>query len=186
VTERLINDEVRDDVLRLFEAARDGGGTPYEADRFLAYLTVPAAKSGRNVADTFAGRRRLVRFLHAVQLELGVCFTNEEWDRGLGLDAFVVLVAGKRLKPEHALRFAKQRLREARAHLVAEPVKFALFAAPLLVGAALASNVAIRLLLAVFWAAIPAGIAMVTTREYRYAQQLVARLEAKGSKTRRV
>src|SRR5262245_49397578 len=101
----------------------------------MAFLTSPAPSAGRRVADTFAGRRRLVGFLETVQLECGVCFSNDDWDRGIGLDEFVQLVDRKAAKPGYALRLARDRLRSARARLVDSPIKFGLLSLPLLIPA---------------------------------------------------
>jgi hypothetical protein len=66
-------------VLRLYEQARADSTQPFDPERFLAFLTHPPASKGRRVADTFAGRRRLVRFFESVQFEFGICFTSGDW-----------------------------------------------------------------------------------------------------------
>jgi hypothetical protein len=105
-----------------------------------------------------------------MQLELGVCFTNEDWERGLGLDEFVSLVAAKVEKPDVALRLAERRVTESRARLVADPVKFAILFAPLLV-AALAFPP-----LAALWLVTPLGVAWLARRDWQYAQRLAGRI----------
>jgi hypothetical protein len=162
--------EIRKRVIRAFEAAREARGGAWEPERFLAFLTRKPAKTGKRVADTFAGRRRFVRFVEAMQLELGVCFTNEDWERGLGLDEFVSLVAAKVEKPDVALRLAERRVTESRARLVADPVKFAILFAPLLV-AALAFPP-----LAALWLVTPLGVAWLARRDWQYAQRLAGRI----------
>lgn len=78
-------DDAGERVLQIFEASRQTPGTPYEPERLLAFLTDPPTDRGRMVRDTFSGRRRFVKFMEALQLELGICFTKEEWDRGYSL-----------------------------------------------------------------------------------------------------
>ena len=167
-------------VLRLFEAARARPGEHYDGDRFLAYLTQPPAPTGRRVADTFEGRRRFVRFMDSVQLELGVCFSNEEWERGFTLNDFMQRLEAKIAKPEAALRLARQRLQQARISLTDEPIKFGLLAIPLLVAAIVLHPIALRILLAALWAAIVGGVLIVNAAGYRYAKKLVRRIGAEA------
>lgn len=143
------------------------------------YLTSPAAASGSRVADTFRGRRRFVRFMEAVQLEFGICFTTEEWERGFRLDDLVRLVGEKMRHPRAAQRLARKRLEEARATLRGDPLKFGIFTAPLLL-AAFASHPVVKVLPVVLWFVIVAVVVSVTRREYRYARELVRRVEPGG------
>jgi hypothetical protein len=168
--------EIRETILRLFEAARQTPGASCEPERFLAHLTTPPASTGRLVADTFAGRRRFVRFMDALQLEMGVCFTNEEWERGFGVDELVRLVEAKRGSPEPQLRLAEKRAREARAALVAEPARIGFLAACLLAVPAVVGNMAIRVPLVLLWLATTGTVALVSARQRRHAQRLVARI----------
>jgi hypothetical protein len=174
---------IEEAVSRHFETARARPGTTYDRDRFLAYLTHTPATKGRRVADTFAGRRRFVRFIELVQLDLGVCFTNAEWERGYSLDDFVSLVDAKVSKPDAAARLARDRVRSARAHLIDAPIKFGIISALLLVAAVFASHTAVRVLLAVMWCAITGGVAHLAWREYTYSRTLLQRIE-RGSNSR--
>jgi hypothetical protein len=172
-------DDIRGTVTRLFEAARKKSGAPYEPERFLAYLTSPPVKSGRQVADTFAGRRRFVRFMHAVELELAICFTLDEWGRGFGLDEFAQLVAARRRK-SGALRLAQNRLREARHELLRVPLVCGILTSPLLVGAVKIDHPA-RILLGLPWIVITGAVTVLAAEEYRFARQLVARIATSSS-----
>lgn len=176
-------ESVRDTIVNLFEAARQTQGAPYEADRFMAFLTTPPVPKGRRVADTFAGRRRYVRFIESVQLSCGLVFNNEEWERGYSLDDFVALVTQKAAKPGPSLRLAEQRLKEANARRVNDPVKFALLASPLLVFVFALSNPIARVVFAGLWATIASGVTVFSIRENRYAAQLVARIKAREPET---
>jgi hypothetical protein len=95
--------DIRDTVTGLFEKARQNKETSFEPERFLGYLTAPPTPHGRRCADTFAGRRRFVRFLDSVQLAFGICFTAEEWDRAYTMDEFLTVVASKASKRGPAL-----------------------------------------------------------------------------------
>jgi hypothetical protein len=169
--------ELRGVILEIFEQARQSPKAPYEPERFLAFLTDPPPKRGRQVADTFAGKRRFVRFMNRVQLELGICFTLEEWERGFGLDELVDLAVAKIAKPSQGLRLAKQRLESARARRASDPVKFGLLTAPFLVGAVFAATWPVRLASALLWTAITGGVATIAIMEVRYTRRLVARIE---------
>lgn len=170
--------EVRDVVLGIFERVRESPAAHYEAERFLAFLTDPPSRSGRRVADTFAGRRRLVRFIHAVQIELGICLTIEEWERGYGLDEFVELATAKIAQPSRGLRLARQRLEEARARQVSDPVKFGILTAPFLLGPALVTPWPVKIGVALLWVAIVVAVTAVVVMDVRYTRRLVQRIEA--------
>jgi len=170
--------EIQDAVLRLFDAARQSPEATFERERFLAYLTSPPASTGRRVADTFAGRRRLVRFMDSVQLEFGICFTNEEWERGLGVAEFTSLVDAKRANPKQAERLAAKRLQDAQRSRTDEPIKFAILAGVLLAVPAAVGGVVVRSLMVLLWIAITVGVVLITGRQYQYARKLVARTAA--------
>jgi hypothetical protein len=52
--------------------------------------------------------------MESVELHFGICFTNEDWERGFSLDQFVEQIEAKVAKPEHSHRLACRRLKEAR------------------------------------------------------------------------
>jgi hypothetical protein len=173
--------DVHERLLSIFEQTRQARGAPFEPQRLLAFLTEPPAPKGRRVADTFAGRRRFMRFMNAVQLETGICFTQEEWDGKFGLDDLTELVTAKAARPDRALHLAKQRLQEARRRRLADPVKFGLLLLPLLVGAALADAPPLRIALALAWIAIVGAVAAFSIWEIRYSMELVSRIAARAS-----
>jgi len=164
-------------VMSLFERAREDPAAAYEPDRFLAFLTTRPPMRGKRVADTFAARRRFVRFMESVQLELGVCFSNEEWDRGFALDEFVALVSAKAAKPQLSLRLARQHLQGAKVRRLDDPIKFGVLALPLLVGAVAVSNVIIQVAAATLWVVIVGGVAWFANGERRYLARLIKRVD---------
>lgn len=170
---------VRDRLLGVFEQVRQSPGAPYAPERLLAFLTEPPALKGNRVADTFAGRRRFVRFMKTLQLQAGICFTLAEWERGFGLDELTELVAGKIRKPDQALRLAKQRLEQARRSLVAEPLKFGLLTFPLLIIAGFADSWGVAIACALAWTGIVGGVALFSISETRYSEELVSRIAAR-------
>jgi hypothetical protein len=118
--------------------------------------------------------------MNAVQLELGLCFTQDEWERGLGLDDLVKLAAAKTAKPDQGLRLAQQRLEAARGRRISDPIKFGLLMLPFLVGAALANSWPVRIALAMLWVAVTGGVVAFAISEGHYSQNLVNRLENLG------
>lgn len=167
--------QIREAVVRLFEAARQSKGGDYDPDRFLAFLTEVPAPTGRRVADTFRGRRRFVRFMDVVQMEFGVCFSNEDSERGFTMDEFVERIAMKVAKPAEAHRLAQRRLQEARVSLKDEPVKFGLLTIPLLIAAVALHPIWLRILLAMIWIGVTGTVLFVNRRGYTYARRLVVR-----------
>ena len=175
VITQLTQAQIKERLLQLFEDARKRKGAPAEPDRFLAFLTDPPARSGRRVADTFAGRFRFVRFMEAVQLEFGICFTNAEWEKGLSLDEFAQLVLTKLMKPELARRRAEEGLRAARIRLTDDPVKFGLLASPLLVGVMFSSSWIARVLFVLPWALVVGGVTILVLKDVSYSAKLAER-----------
>lgn len=169
--------EIRDGITRIFETAREFPRTAYEPERLLAFLTVPAVPSGRMVADTFAGRRRLVRFIEGLQLEFGICFTNEEWEQGRGLADLTGIVTDKLARPAQQLRFAQTRVVQARGRMVSDPIKWGLLAGLLLALPAAMGGAIVRMLLAFVWLVIVTAVVVYCVRDHRYARRLVARIE---------
>lgn len=167
--------EIRAAVIRLFENARQSKSEPYDTERFLVFLTKSPISNGKRAADTFAGRRRFVRFMESVQLEFGVCFSNDEWDRGFTLDKFIECIESKIKKPEQAQRLAQKRFQESRAAIVNDPVKFGILAIPILLVAMMVQTVTIRVLFVVLWVGITFGILWLAAREYKYSKRLVDR-----------
>jgi hypothetical protein len=166
--------QIREQVMRLFEEARQAKGARYEPERFMAFLTEPPARTGGRVVDTFRGRRHFVRFMESAELEFGVCFTNEDWERGFSLDEFVERIDIKLAKPEQAERFACTRLEEARRPDEMIKVGFVvtlLFLAPILAFRLPVVRIAVALL----WAGIMGTLVYLRTMHYRHYQKVVAR-----------
>lgn len=168
--------ELRETIAGIFQQVRQAPNAPYQPERFLAFLTAPPA-AGKRVADTFAGRRRFVRFMNAVQRELAICFTQEEWERGFGLDEVAVLAAAKRAKPAQGLRLAKKRLEEALRRRTGEPVKFAVLMLPILVGAIVADSWLFKGTLLLLWVAAVGAVVALSMAEVRYSRELVSVIE---------
>ena len=166
-----------DGVIRIFESMRQAPGAAYQSERLLAYLTQPPAATGRRVRDTFAGRRRFVRFMEALQLEFGICFTNEEWERGLGLSELTGLIEAKRGNAQSQAGLASRRVHEARRALVDESIKIGLVAAALLGAlAAVIKSVVAYALFGSLWVCVIATVVVMNVRGYGYAKRLVARM----------
>jgi hypothetical protein len=162
-------------ILDVFEEAREAKGVPYEPDRFLAFLTLRPPAPGRRAADTFSGRRRFVRFVDSLQLELGICFTNEELEPGFGLTELVDVAEAKLRNPEQARRLAARRKKEARVALTDEPLKFGILAGCILAFPAVVGGPLLRVLAVLLWTATVAAVVTVDARHFRYAQKLVER-----------
>ena len=162
-------------VLGAFEESRDQKGAPYEADRLLAFLSLPAPATGKRTRDTFAGRRRYCQFMDSLQLELGICFTDEELNRGFSLSELVDLVEAKLRNPQQAERLAVKRTEEARKALLDEPIKFGLVAGVILALPAVLGSISLRILAVTLWLAVIVATIAMNAKQYRYAQRLVAR-----------
>jgi hypothetical protein len=170
------SNDLRGAIAGIFERTRQTPNMPYEPERLGAFLTHPPAP-GKRVADTFAGRRRWVRFMAALQLEMGICFTQEEWERGFGLDDLAALTAAKQAKPDQGLRLARKRLEDARRRRTGEPLRFALLMLPILIGVVAADAWPAKAVLLLLWVAGVGLVAWLSFSEVRYSRELVRRIE---------
>mgnify|MGYP006908283423 CR=1 FL=1 len=171
------SENVAEIVTKCFEAARENTGGPYEPERLLAYLTEPPAQTGRRVRDTFAGRRRFVRFMESLQIEFGICFTMKEWEQGFGLDEISRLIERKTTKPDSQARLALNREREARRMLWSEPIKFGILSMIPLGVVAGSGGVFVRTLCTLVWLCIVGVIWTIALRGYKYSKQLTVRAQ---------
>ena len=115
-----------------------------------------------------------------VQLDFGICFTNEEWDRGLGLNDLIEIVEAKMKNPEPQRRLAEKRVREARAALVGEPVKFGIITGCLFLVPAALGEWVVRVVLATLWLVVVIAIVWMNMKQYRLARSLVARMASRA------
>ena len=113
--------------------------------------------------------------MDALQLELRICFTDEEWNRGFSLSELVDLADAKLRNPQQAERLAAKRAKEARTALVDESVKFGLIAAVILALPAVLGSPLLRILAITVWLTAFVAIIALNARQYRYAQKLAAR-----------
>jgi len=120
--------------------------------------------------------------MNAIQMEAGICFTLEDWERGYSLDELARIVAEKMGKPEQAIRLAKQRLEEARRRRVADPVKVGFLTFPFLVLIGVANTWPARIACALLWTGIVAGVAAFSISEVRYTKELVRRIAARAER----
>jgi hypothetical protein len=168
---------IEDVVRTAFAAARETPAAPFEEDRFLAFLTSPPAPSGRRVRDTFAGRRRFVRFVERVQLEAGACLANDEWERGPSLAEFVALIAKKSGNVEATRRLVQRRLDGARRRLWFAPIVIGTLCSPLLGIAWRFPSVPVRLVAGTIWLMIFGGLLAFGLRDIAYHRALLRRVE---------
>jgi hypothetical protein len=168
---------IRDIVIRIFEESRQSPGAPYQDDRFLAFLTAAAAGKGKRHVDSFNGCRRCWRFMKAVQLELGICFSNAEWDRGFSLSEFVTLVQAKRQDPARGSRLARKRLEEALIERKDRTILWSLaVAVPLAIPAAFVGSGG-RIVLSAAWIVAVVGSHVYHSRQVTYARNLIQAIE---------
>jgi hypothetical protein len=115
--------------------------------------------------------------MNAVQLELGICFTQEEWDRGFGLDQLTELAAGKAGAASQQARLTRKRLEDARRRRTSEPIKFAVLLAPILIGAVVADSWVVKGLLLLLWTGGVGFVIAVSVSDVRYNVRLMNRIE---------
>ena len=144
----------------------------------MAYLTAKPQRQGKRHADTLNGCRRFWRFMNAVQLEFGVCFNNQEWDRGYSLSEFIELIQAKLENPLEGKCLADKRLREARIERKDRTFIWSLIVAVLLAIPAAFWGIVAKSIVGVVWAGAAAGIYIYQSRQVAYAQRLIESIEA--------
>lgn len=98
----------RERVLGHFERCRATPGAPFPEANFLDHLV--ATPSGERAAyNSFAGLRRLNRFIDAVQLDFGICLSLKDRDANYSLQAFVDRVDALRKSRRSSLASLRNR-----------------------------------------------------------------------------
>jgi len=106
----------------MFEKHRESQNAVFDPEHFLDFLLVHSEKS-QSIRNSFKGLRRLNAFLEAVQMEFGVCFSQEEIEKNWGLKEFSALLERKQKNRNGSLNAAKRKLREAESKAFSEPIK---------------------------------------------------------------
>jgi hypothetical protein len=78
----------RDHVLLTFEKFRATPGAPFDEGHFLDFLLANPSGIGA-VRNSFAGLHRFNKFMDAIQLEWGICFSQADLERSFSIDSFV-------------------------------------------------------------------------------------------------
>lgn len=97
--------------MAIFQRHRQAPGTPFESDRFLAYLLDPPAPRG-GLRNSFASLRRLNPFIDEVQLAFAIHFSKRDVEAEYTLDDFADRVAQLCSSPQASmasLRNARRR-----------------------------------------------------------------------------
>lgn len=171
-------DNIQHAVIRLFEDSRQSPGAPYEAERFMAFLTTKPVKKGRRHADTFNGGRGFGRFMNAVQLEFGVFFTNKDLDRGWALDDFVELIQTKMADPDQGMRLARKQLQRDRSGRLPLTIIWSMVATVLIAIPFALTGGLVRSVLGVVWIGAVTAITVYHSRQVAYSRQLVETMES--------
>ena len=102
----LSDEYVRDRLLQIYADHRQAPEAPFDEDRFINHLLEPPA-GRRQIGDSFAGTRRHVRFVYAVQAEFAVFFSNRDWETDFSLDQLVDRIRKLRSNPSGSMRSMK-------------------------------------------------------------------------------
>lgn len=98
-------------ILELFEQTREDSTGPCEEDNFLQFLIKP---SGKNIDSTFKGKRYKIRFLEKIQMEFGICFPNDFYEKDWSLKDFAVYIDTRKKDRAANLRMARKRLDQSK------------------------------------------------------------------------
>lgn len=136
-----------------------------------------------------------MRFVHEVQLEVGACLANAEWEAGYRMEDFVALMARKSANRPATLRLARKRHEVAHRKRFFSAITLGLLSAPLiggiigvagllLVWLGVAEEMPRRVLVVLallLWIPLVASLAVFGWRDEEYHRRLLRRIESASS-----
>ncbi|WP_316819295.1 hypothetical protein [Pedobacter nyackensis] len=99
---------VKDKILEQFSKSRKDPNAYFEESHFLDYLTSPEHRKD-SVKNSFKGVRAYYRFMNALELEFGICFTLPDLDKYYSVDTLTKKVIERISKRPGNLMILKQR-----------------------------------------------------------------------------
>lgn len=84
---KMIHEELKTQILEIFERNRQTPNADYDESRFLDYLLTPPA-SKNNIQNSFKGVKRFHQFIDDVELTYGICFSTADLDRFYSVEQF--------------------------------------------------------------------------------------------------
>lgn len=75
----MIENEIEEKILKIFNEKREKPNTSFDESHFLDYLTFPPKNKGQ-IKNSFKGVRRFYRFMDSLELEFSICFTLSDLD----------------------------------------------------------------------------------------------------------
>ena len=79
--------ELKTQILEIFQRNRQTPNAHYDESRFLDYLITPPA-SKNNIQNSFKGVKRFHQFIDNVELTFGICFSTADLDRFYSVEQF--------------------------------------------------------------------------------------------------
>jgi uncharacterized membrane protein YphA (DoxX/SURF4 family) len=136
-----------------------------------------------------------VRFVHDVQLELGACLANDEWEVGYRMEEFVALMARKSANRAATLRLVRKRYEVARRQRFFAAIPVGLLGVPVVAGivgvvggllvwlgvAERMSKWTVAVFALVLWLPLVASVATFGWRDAEYHRRLLRKLEPPAS-----
>lgn len=119
---------VESKIIEVFETCRQAPNSPYDSARFLDFL-VKNPKSNKSIKDSFLGVRKYNAFMNAAQLEFGICFSNEDYDKAWSLEKFSERVEEKMKNPGAVRTLVKKRIGRSQKILVGNTIFISIFIA---------------------------------------------------------
>lgn len=82
------SEELKSQIIEVFQRNRQTPNGDYDESRFLDYLLNPPT-SKNNIKNSFKGVRRYYRFFEDIELTFGICFSLSDQDRFYTIDQFL-------------------------------------------------------------------------------------------------
>lgn len=113
----MIEMEVREKILYLFNNERQCPNSHFEESYFLDFLTHPPHPNN-SIKNSFKGVRRYYRFMDKLELEFGICFKLSELDKYYSVDQLTKKVLERIGKGRGNLMILKQRNEEKEKYYI--------------------------------------------------------------------
>lgn len=109
---------IKEKIIAVFEATRELPGESYDENSIVLYLVENPTGYG-SIHNTFKGKRRLSKFLKAIESEFLICFSLKDWEALVSLDQIEKRINYLLATPKSSITTIRNRLKDGPPDMLA-------------------------------------------------------------------
>lgn len=165
-------EEIKTRLLEIFQSCRAASGTSFEEENFLRFLYDPPIDMGK-ARNSFKTLRPLNKFLHAIEEDFSIAFTNDEWGKSWSISSLADVIQKKHANPKAQFKFIEKRCLQSGREIYGLPLMVLILI--LFPVVSLLFKTGVPLWLALGLAALPlGGLTWFNIRHYRHYRAVKA------------